>query len=239
MIVSHANRYIYLRNPKSASTSIARALVDFDKYATDDFAKNPHGDVKALIRRWTDRRNYVMKESRMEKWVSRGLLEDIFPETFDSFNVVVTVRNPWSRFLSAFLYLSTGAGGKVNDRFFHEHLYGIKNFDDFLAKPFHPDLKAVMHFRNQLDFIKGGRVRNKEIQCDRILRMEDMSTIDETFRELTGNPKYKTYRINTTFRKKSDAYKIPYTEYYNDEQVEIVREFYKDDIEFLGYEFGE
>tara|TARA_Y100001972_G_C7651321_1_gene327558 strand:- start:1142 stop:1861 length:720 start_codon:yes stop_codon:yes gene_type:complete len=238
MIISHANRYIYLRNPKAASTSIARALVDFDKYATDEFAKNPHGDIKSLIRRWDERRDYLLNESRVEKIISRGVLEDIFPKSFESFTKVVTVRNPWSRFLSAFLYLSTGAGGKVNDRFHKEFLYGITDFNEFLARPLHPELKAVMHFRDQLDFVKGSRTKKVKVQCDRILRIENPELINSTFRELTGNPKYRTYRINTTFRKKSAEFKKPYTDYYNDEQVEIVREFYKDDIEFLGYEFG-
>ena len=165
-------------------------------------------------------------------------MEDLFTPTFDSYNLIVTVRNPWSRFLSAYTYLLTGAGGPINDKYFHEFMYGAKSFDEFLAKPFHPYLKEQIHCRDQIRWIKGTRY-DKPVQCNTILRMEDMDTIDETFRELTGNPNYKTYHINTSFRKKDPVFKKHYTEYYNDEQVEIVRDLYKEDIEFLGYEFGD
>ena len=237
MIVSHANRYIYMRNPKSASSSIGRALVDYDRYATDDFAKNPHGDFKSLIKRWDDRYKYVMEESRIEKWLSKGVLEDLFLPTFDAYTKVVTVRNPWSRLVSAYTYLSTGVGGPINDKYFQEFMYGAETFDKFLATPFHPYLKSQIHCRDQLRWIKGLR-EDGEVCCDLILRIEDMDKIDETFKELTGNPDYRSYHINTSFRKKDPVFKKPYTDYYNDDQVEIVRELYKDDIDFLGYEFG-
>ena len=238
MIVSHANRYIYMRNPKAASSSIGRALVDYDRYATDDFAKNPHGDIKSLIKRWPSRYDYVMKESRMEKWLGKGVLEDIFPPTFDSYTKVVTVRNPWSRFLSAYLYLQTGNGGVINDGYFQKYMYGAETFEKLLSRPFHPHLKCEIHCRDQLNYIRGSS-GNVKAECNLILRIEDMDLIDTTFRQLTDNPNYKTYHINTCFRKKDPRFKKPYTDYYNDEMVEIVRDLYAEDIKFLGYEFGE
>lgn len=239
MIVSHANRYVYLRNPKAASTSIANALVDHDIYATADFAKNPHCDVKALLRRWKDRHNYVINESRMEKWLGSKVLERLFSPNLDDYTVVVTVRNPWARFYSAFNYLATGAGGKINDRFVEEYLYGIKDFNEFMSRPLHPHLKSVMHFRDQSNYIAGSRKGFSHFQVHKILKIEEMEKIDTLFKHLTNNSDYSTYYINTTLRKKDPNFKKPYTEYYNSEQVEIVRDFYKDDLEILDYEFGD
>lgn len=238
MIVSHANRYIYMRNPKAASTSIGRALVDYDRYATDDFAKNPHGDIKTLIRRWPDRYKYVMEESRMEKWLGKGVLEDLFLPTCESYTKVVTVRNPWSRLLSAYRYLSTSAGGPINDTYFEEFMYGAETFDKFLNTPFHPHIKSQIHCRDQLDFIRGTR-GSTTIECDVVLRIEDMDSIDTLFAQLTNNPEYRSYHINTALRKKDPEYSRPYTEYYTDEQAEKVGELYKEDIAYLGYKFGD
>tara|TARA_A100001037_G_scaffold63293_1_gene55377 strand:+ start:79048 stop:79626 length:579 start_codon:yes stop_codon:yes gene_type:complete len=135
------------------------------------------------------------------------------------------VRNPWSRFLSAYSYLRRGGrgsrgdlqGAKIINQFenlkeFSYNFDKIKN--DFVDKHFY---EQVYWIDDKVDFI--GRFENLQqdfdIICDKI-----------------GIPHQQLPHTNKTKHKH-------YTEYYDDETREIVAEKYAKDIEMFGYEFGE
>jgi hypothetical protein len=135
------------------------------------------------------------------------------------------VRNPWSRFLSAYSYLRRGGRGsrgdsqdaKIINQFenlkeFSYNFDKIKN--DFVDKHFY---EQVYWVDDKVDFI--GRFENLQedfnIICDKIGISQQ---------QLTHKNKSKHKH---------------YTEYYDDETREIVAEKYAKDIEYFGYEFGE
>ena len=231
MIVSHANRYIFFRNPKTASTSISKGLVKYDKYCTEGFAKNPHGDIEAIIRRWEQVRQWVTEKAGIMKYFGDGVVHEIFPEDFEEYVKIVVVRNPWERILSAYLYLQSGAGGPTNDAEFKKFMKGAPSFSSFLSD-LHPDVKCVMHMRDQMNWIRGRRDKKKPfVESNLIIRYERLSEGIEELKKLCNLPDLKIDHYNKTDH-------THYTDYYTDKEAEIVYEMYKEDIDYLGYEFG-
>ena len=135
------------------------------------------------------------------------------------------VRNPWSRFLSAYSYLRRGGRGSRRDlqdakiinefenlKEFSYNFDKIKN--DFSDKHFY---EQVYWIDDKVDFI--GRFENLQgdfnVVCDKI-----------------GIPQQQLPHANKSKHKH-------YTEYYDEETKQIVAEKYAKDIEAFGYEFGE
>jgi hypothetical protein len=136
---------------------------------------------------------------------------EFYPESKNYFKFSF-VRNPWDRMLSFYLF-------KKTNRAF------IKIADDLSLKDFILTSAGKIKF-NQYSYIDGfdensfiGRFENLQedfnIVCDKI-----------------GIPQRKLPHINKTQHKH-------YTEYYDDETLEIFAEKYAKDIEYFGYKFGE
>tara|TARA_R110001592_G_scaffold130031_5_gene343041 strand:- start:1652 stop:2278 length:627 start_codon:yes stop_codon:yes gene_type:complete len=135
------------------------------------------------------------------------------------------VRNPYSRMVSWFSYLTQGLNGLTAQKI-HAKTYGtdyllgdFKNFCNFA--PFWVFNNQFFHLCDKdenikIDFV--GRYENLQedlgIVCDKI-----------------GIPQQKLPRTNKSKHKH-------YTEYYDDETRQIVAEKYAKDIEYFGYEFG-
>jgi hypothetical protein len=144
-----------------------------------------------------------------EKYTSR--IEKVFKFTF--------VRNPWERTLSAFLYLKI-----------REVVSPDVGFDAFvksvLAQAEGGPSSINMHFREQAPtFLHNG------IQfADFIGRFECLQEDWSYVANRIGAPGTLPH-INATSHGS-------YVNYYDDECKEIIRQLYKTEIEFLGYEFG-
>lgn len=144
------------------------------------------------------------------------------------------VRNPWDRFVSAYFYLKQ-IQSNPNHKWMHDYprskeintLY--PDFDDFVRSDlWRTNPRAWFHFKPQLGFI----FNNRKNDVDFIGRFENLQ---EDFDKVCSHidlPTQKLIPINTSRHKH-------YTEYYDDDTKKIVGYYYKKDIKYFNYTFGE
>ena len=134
------------------------------------------------------------------------------------------VRNPWDRFLSAYLYLKKGGRGGTGDLKGSKIIGQFNNFSDFIAK-FNTvkDKFCDKHFYNQLYWMDNN--------IDYVGRYESFQHDFSIICDKIGIDRQQLPHKNATKHKH-------YTEYYDDVTKQIVAEQYAKDIEYFGYEFG-
>jgi hypothetical protein len=152
-----------------------------------------------------------------------------YPKDYFKF---VFVRNPWDRLVS--WYNMHKKLGPHND--FAKYLIdGTNNFSDFLKKtnvvtdyPHNsnfPVRKSITY--NQLDYVSD---EDEKIIVDFIGKFENLNEDVSTVGKKIGLPNMKLPVVN---KLRNDDYRT----YYKDNDVEIVAEMYKRDIEYFGYTF--
>ena len=133
------------------------------------------------------------------------------------------VRNPWDRFLSAYLFLKDGGINDV-DKLAQKNLIKGRDFEEFLLDtPVHEILQQV-HFKRLTHFL------NRKV--DFVGKYENL---DADFKQLLINIKaddIELPHLNATRNKKH------YTEYYNDKTIKAIKRLYFRDIKLFNYEFG-
>lgn len=85
-IISHKHKFIFLRNPKAGSTSVADVLSKYNEYRTTSIKSLPFGKHDSL----------ATITNRMEKQRPDVKLSDYF--------IFTTISNPWKRVVSLFFY---------------------------------------------------------------------------------------------------------------------------------------
>ncbi len=135
---------------------------------------------------------------------------------------IAVVRNPWSRTVSRYTYTLM----KVKIR--ETSIFSITKectFEQFLETRFNDILESwqtIMGWQNQLDYITD---INRKVQCD-ILRFENIE------HELSA---YMERKIQLPYRRRSNA--KDYRKFYTDITQQIVADWYKDDIDYFGFNF--
>ena len=196
-MINHKKKFIFIHIPKTAGHSIDTMFLDL-------------GLVDEGL--W----HYTSLE--MIKKFNRKMWDEYF-----SFSIV---RNPWSRFLSEYIW----QGGNFKTAI--ETKWGNKDisFEDFCKSDFswYPEYEKSCLCKTQYSYL----VDNKRNICvKKIIKFENLQ---EEFLDVFNKidiPKIKIPHRNKTEHR-------PYWEYYNDETKEIVAERFKEDIEFFGYKFG-
>ena len=157
-----------------------------------------------------------------KKNIKKDRIKSLSEESF----VFSFVRNPWDRFVSAYEYLKRG---------------GIPYYDrtkTVIIKEEYPEFKDFVRAENvwkhwvffwhQLDFVS----IDGSIAMDFIGRFECLQSDFDDICDEINYPKVKLPYINKTKH-------AHYTEYYDDESIEIVGHLYKNDIEHFNYNFGD
>jgi hypothetical protein len=140
-------------------------------------------------------------------------LKNVYPKVYenksDYFKFGFT-RNPWERLVSTWKYAFVPK--RISQ-------YGKVSFRKFIKDYTDVWLGVEM---NTLDFCNG---------CDFIGKFENLQEDFNIVCDKIGISRQKLLHINKTKHKH-------YTEYYDDETIEIVEEKYAKDIEFFKYKFG-
>lgn len=142
------------------------------------------------------------------------------------------VRNPWDRVFSAYNFLKSG-GANEFDRQWAHYIARYETFDDFIRRGLRtPRMRRKLHFLPQGRFLNVPF--NPEDSVDFLGYFENIQQDFETIKRrlnLPHNPVLK--HVNRT----EATQKQDYRDFYTDETREIVRRFYQQDIEQLGYNF--
>lgn len=150
------------------------------------------------------------------------------------------VRNPWDRILSCYLNkIKKDQNFESEDfkngvmRKFHRFnvFYAGMPFDEFVhAVGQIPDEIADGHFASQYRRL----VMDGEIVIDHLARFENFREATSSFLRGVGlDVVTQVPHLN-----KSERWNA-YTEYYNDETIQIVEERFKEDIRLFGYQFDQ
>jgi hypothetical protein len=157
-------------------------------------------------------------------------------ESWDDFFKFCFVRNPWDRFVSAYVYYAQASSSflsrlRFTQEFFRSHsqlgrqIARCQNFKEFCLNLYEFDLD--IHFEPQLNYIANNK---GELLVDFIGRYE---TLEQDFSDICERIGLPHCRLPHFRRTKRQSYKY----YYDQQTKEIIRNFYKDDIELLKYEF--
>ena len=213
-MIDHKNRYIYVRTPKAASTSILGAL--YQQQTTHFFTNVNKEFRRRLINVETywegDRNHYPL--SVMKKIVHPQIIKNYFKFSF--------VRNPWARVFSAYNYEKAW-----HDANGHELVHHIKgDFNEYVENY---DNWYKTHKTTYFEYTEG---------CDFIGKMENLQNDFDEMCSL-GNLKTKTLKhLNVTDKKieaKGNFFK--YRDHYTSKTKDIIYKKFKKDIEFFEYEY--
>lgn len=211
--VSTEHKYIYIRMPKAANSTISKTLA---VHTFEDYERGVDLDEKGNV-----------AKGLFQNWQQSGCYSiDCMVENYFIFSFF---RNPYSRILSAYLDKVSRSGKKFHQlvarRIGHKEHY---SFEDFVLYLENGGIRDNAHWARQteitpvpvsrLDFI--GRIETLDKDMAYILR--EVFNIDE----------YDGLKVRQNDRRGSD--KI-LTTYYNDDLRERIYTLYKKDFEQIGY----
>jgi hypothetical protein len=224
MIISNSKKFIFVKPPKCAGTSIENSFLmtanQKDIYSTithtHDFEEK-HLNLNYLLRN-----DYVfLKNNFMLKIQEHASLENIkffcdvlyqnkLCDDFFNFDKISIIRNPWDRIISHYYW----------DIF----IFNYKNttLNDFLNKA---DFKLNCWNYYTL---------NNKFNIDTLIIYEDLE--NNFNKKITSKYNVKLHELK--FKSFTRKNKEPYWKMFNEKTAETVYNYCKLEIDFFGYEFG-
>ena len=130
------------------------------------------------------------------------------------------IRNPWARTVSRYVF-------GLESLYREDHGVIPKNFDEFLETRHvwkNEWYDPIRSWNTQYDYVCDDK---GDIRCD-ILRLEH---IDHDL------PKYLNVDIKQVVKENVTGYTESYTDYYNKKSIQIVADWYQQDIDYWGFDF--
>lgn len=153
-------------------------------------------------------------------------------EKFNNYFKFAFVRNPWDRFLSAYIYLKNGGDNSIDKNWADIHLSEFDNFEDFVIslkdKKQAPKILKWMHFSPQYLYLCDYKLKTK---VDFVGRFENINDDFDYVKNKLG--------INSNLQHLRKSKRGNYKEYYTQQTREIVANLYKQDIRIFNYSFGD
>ena len=156
-------------------------------------------------------------EKELEPHLPARVLQRSFPDTFKNSFKAAFVRNSWEYVLSAYFWLKKYTGLR------HEFNYWVQNeFIDTRERENYIFMRWC-----QLDWITN---EAGNLLVDFIGRTENLQRHFDFCCEMMDTPTRKLKKYNRTLH-------WHYSHYYNEKSIEQIKERYRKDIEFFGFEF--
>ncbi len=225
-MISHKYKFIHIHIPKCAGTSIEKAFGHFDGHVGRN--GQDHRTIRMIQQPWFNR-NSISSISNLKELLRRAKHkmikntnpknhEKVTSEQFENYFKFTVVRNPFTRVFSWY-------NSVINDPFLLNYFKISKNieFNDYLKK----FLSKSYMLRQQVCWLKNF---NGKINLDYIGKFEDL---DIVFKKISSQLSIK----NLDFPHEKKSKKIDYKMYFNDESIDIVTKYYKDDLETFNYKF--
>ena len=223
-MINHDLKCIFIHIPRTAGSSLTTAISQQKK------------DGERFDRTTRDK-----KQAKKIHYTVEQAKKTFGMDIWDEYLTFAFVRNPWDRLVSQYQWRLAKGEKDVDDRDFKEWVkWRWEGWLNWLENPRkvirgvpqlgHKDRAVVLSkaFDEIYDEKEG------KILVDWIARYENLR---EDFEILCGKLGVDE---DIVLPHKHNAKDRPhYTEFYDDETIEIVRKFYKNDIEVLGYKYGE
>ena len=229
MIISHKHKFIYIKNRKTAGTSIEISLSKICG-ATDIITPiSPDDEAAKRKLGFPTAQNYhkpKAKWTRKEKWLyfrkkqqprrfynhipCRKVVRLVTPEIWNSYFKFTTERNPFDKVVSFFYYL------KGNEKY--------EQISDWILDGGLSDMQSF-------DLYSIGKI----VAVDKIYRYEDLPFFEKDLTEklqLDEPFKMVEYKAKSKFRKVRN-----YKDALDEKAVELIKVAFAREIELLGYEF--
>jgi hypothetical protein len=221
MIISHSHKFIFIKIPKTAGTSIVNHL---EPHLNQEFRDLDLGDHEPLSLDYTG--------SNKEQTITSILKKNNI--NIDNYFQFSFTRNPWDLRLSRYFYLRDVEIAYNTDRNLRTDSSALTldfkswclNSGWFPSRNWGPKNKIQ---GGQIGFLQND---NFEINTDYIGKFENLQEDFDTICDKIGIPRQELPHKNKSRHKH-------YTEYYDEETKQIVAEKYAKDIEYFRYKFGE
>lgn len=220
MIISHKKKFIFIHIYKTAGTSITSAMIKYgrcrERLAGDFFiSRKAIGLVNRIFNLYDDGNAWV--NGLHKHSTAREIKEYCGSDIFDHYYKFAFVRNPWDWQVSLYKYIQ---GSNVHkDHEVSNHL----SFSEFL------DRQIEFSPPSQLDFLTD---LDENILVNKIGRFECLSNdFDSILKELELSEEVSLPFKNSSARSKD------YRSYYDEKTYNVVKEYFKKDIDFFDYSF--
>ena len=221
MIISHNKKFIYIAIPKTGSVSIHNAFLQHPEVdeSTDIYTHMRKVNEDSKLDDLADRRRvlYFSKHDSSIKIKEKIEYRNKYLD-YDEYFKFAFVRNPWDRVVSWYGY--TKRLSEDNPR----SSAGL-SMEDFIKKNEHVWVGRSTQYSWIFDDCGNSMI-------DFIGRFERLQEDFDIICDKIGITKQKLLHKNKSKRKH-------YTEYYNEETINIVAKKFAKDIECFGYKFGE
>ncbi|HEX7065260.1 MAG TPA: sulfotransferase family 2 domain-containing protein [Bacillales bacterium] len=232
MIISHKYQFIFLKTRKTAGTSLEISLSRYcgdgdiltpvkpeDEKIRDQLGEQPQNYEKPPEETGLKEKvKQIVAGEEPKKFYNHipaeEVKEKVDDDIWNSYYKFCFERNPWDKAISAYYYMM-GTTHKGKDM----------SFDDFLRKL---DIFEGRVYNYPIYSING------EVAVDFIGKYETLEEdLNKVCREV-GIP-FDGWLPNAKGKFRKD--KVPYQQQYTNEQKDRIQEYFKKEIDLLGYEF--
>ena len=225
-MISHKHKFIHIHIPKCAGTTIEKVFGHFDGHTGRN--GQDHRSIRMIQQPWLTR-NSISSISNFRELIRRARHKSINKtnfnnhqqvtrEQFETYFKFTIVRNPYSRIVSWYRSL-------IRDQVLLNYLKISSDIElkDYLKKFLHKSymLKQQVYWLQNFD---------GKIDLDYIGKFENLESV---FHKISK--KFSLKNFHFPHEKKSN--KIDYRKYYDDEIIDLVTKYYKDDLKTFDYKF--
>ena len=148
---------------------------------------------------------------------------------FNSYYKFTFVRNPWEKVFSCYRFLKKGGTKSYHKKWKEEVLDEYNDFNIFVKKWINfQNIYSFSHFIPQHWFIT---LNSEKLKVDFIGKFENL---DKDFKKISSK---LNLNQNLLHLNKSDSNKRIYTNFYNQESIDIIGRIYKEDIDLFKYDY--
>ncbi|MBF2073842.1 MAG: sulfotransferase family 2 domain-containing protein [Synechococcales cyanobacterium C42_A2020_086] len=211
MLINHRHRFIFIHIYKIAGTSVLNAL---ENQAYPDYVPQAwRPTLTRVLRKYHLSPSFPLHIHAKAKDVKKKLR----PEIYDNYFKFAFVRNPWDWQVSLYEYARQYKGHPQ-----HEFTRAFPGFDEYL------EWRVTQERTLQKEFVTD---EQGNLIVDYIGRFEQLGEDFEKICHLIGLD-VSLPQFNKTKNRK------PYTDYYNERTKNLVYDYFKEDIDYFGYQFG-
>lgn len=223
-------KVMYIHLPKAGGLFIENVLKKFYGFETIKFGRNDHDEFNEN-KNLQKSTNFKIKPKMMLHLRNKGLIRyhdcdesPVTKEEFETFYKFTIVRNPYDRIVSSFNYLKK-TDMINNNSTFDKHIFEEETVCDYSY--FHSFISQYDHLLssdNKIHINYIGKFENLNEELCTILKNIGISEI-----------KHKDYLSENVIVNTSNENKIPYTDYYNEECLQKINTYFKNDFETFGF----